>query len=354
VPAPDPYQILGVPPTASEEEIRRAYRQLARDCHPDRHGNDPEAVTRFKAISEAHRTLADPERRAAHDRLIQNRTPLPSRTSPAASMGAFIGNLFSRLSRSTPQADPSSRTQGRDLAAEVRIPFSVAMRGGSQSITIKREMVCERCHGSGAEPESPVTTCGTCRGHGTVQTRQSEKVVAHPCPVCQGRGTVARVACRRCRGAGVMPSEKTITVRIPPGIESGTRLRIAGEGERANDGKSSGDLYVTVNVQSHLGWTLHGSDIHSAVNVDLALATLGGSVSVETVDGWTPLPIPPGTQPGTQIQLKGRGVPTGGDGNTRGDHVVTVRVTIPRGLSDEARKQFRKFARSAGLHQTES
>ncbi|MBN1477774.1 DnaJ domain-containing protein [Candidatus Sumerlaeota bacterium] len=354
MPAPDPYQILGVPPTASEEEIRRAYRQLARDCHPDRHGNDPEAVARFKAISEAHRTLTNPNRRAGHDRRVQTQTPPPSRPSTAASMGAFIGNLFSRLSRGSATHGRPDQTQGRDLAAEVRIPFTVAVRGGSQSITIKREIICERCHGSGAEPESPVTTCGTCRGHGTVQARQSGEVVTHSCPVCQGRGTVARVPCRRCQGAGVVPSEKTITIRIPPGIEPGTRLRIAGEGERANDGKSAGDLYVTVNVESHAGWTLSGSDIHSEVNIDLALATLGGSLSVETVDGWTQLPIPAGTQPDTQIHLKGRGVPRGDEGNTRGDHVVTVRVTIPRGLSDEAKKHFQRFAKSAGLRRTES
>jgi molecular chaperone DnaJ len=150
-----------------------------------------------------------------------------------------------------------------------------------------------------------------------------------------------------------VPSEKTITIRIPAGIEPGTRLRIAGEGERADDGKSAGDLYVTVNVDSHAGWTLSGSDIHSTVNIDLALATLGGSLSVETVDGWTPLPIPAGTQPGTQIRLKGRGVPRAGESNSRGDHIVTVQVTIPRSLSDEARKQFQRFAKSAGLRQTE-
>jgi molecular chaperone DnaJ len=362
---PDHYRALGLAETATAEEIKRAYRRLARDCHPDRRGDDPTAADRFKEISQAHWALSDTARRAEYDRLRRDPLAKPKgaaarsqhgKPSAAQRAGAAAATLFQSLfgqGRTGASAGPG----GGDLSATIRIPFLIGIRGGTQALTIKRETTCDRCHGNAAEPNTPIATCPTCKGRGDVTVDQGSFGVTRVCHHCRGRGTLPRVACRRCHGAGVLARERAISVRIPPGIETGTRLRITGEGDPGVDGKPAGDLYVTVQIDDHPEWQRRGDDIHSDLTLDISQVVLGGTVAVETVDGTVQLKVPPGTQPETTFRLQGRGVVRGGgstNGNSggdseRGDHFVHAHLAIPSPLDADARKQFLKFARTAGL-----
>lgn len=333
-----------------------AYRRLARAWHPDLHRGDPEAERRFKMIAEAHWVLADEGRRAAYDRFRRGDTapqeqararPKGSQPRRGPSLATLFGQLVGSFARGGGSA-ASAEGRGQDLTAEIRLPFLVAVRGGTQALTIKRESACDRCGGKGAEPGSPVATCPTCRGQGQIFLDQGTFSINRVCHACRGRGTLPRVACRRCHGAGVLAVERKISLAIPAGIESGTKLRIAGEGQPGLNGQPSGDLYVAVTVEEHPHWRRDGADIHSDVVIDLGQAILGATLEIETVDGVVSLKIPPGTQPETLFKLRGRGVRRGGVTEARGDHYVRVHVAIPKDLTDSAKQRFAKLAKELG------
>lgn len=350
----DHYLILGLTEAATLEEIRRAYRRLAREWHPDHHPGDPLAAHRFKEIGEAHWVLSDAARRAQYDASRRPpppaQTPRPGRTgSVAANLGQFVGSLFTQFARPRPAPASAAPAKGQDLLAEIAIPFLLAARGGQQALTIKRERACTRCQGRGAEPETPVAPCGTCAGTGQVEFDQGSYSIRRPCHVCRGRGALPRVPCRLCRGASLVAEEKTLAVRIPPGIEPGTRLRLAGEGEASSPRSPRGDLYVTVRVTPHPSWRRQGADIHSEVSIDIAQAALGVTLSIDTLDGPVPLAIPAGTQPGSLFRLAGCGIVRDPAAGARGDHLVRVHVAVPKVLSEEAKRLLEKYAKVAGL-----
>lgn len=350
---PDYYRALGIKESASPDEVKSAFRRLARECHPDR-CNDPVAQRQFKEISEAHTVLSDPDKRRQYDQLRRNPIPKsppkgktqPEGTPKSGGFASFVGSILNTFAR--PTTAGAKGAQSRDLNAEIRIPFLVAARGGRQALTIKREMACDRCSGKGAEPETPVATCPTCRGKGEVVFDQGSFGINRVCHHCRGRGVIPKVACRKCHGSGVLATERTITILIPPAIESGTRLRIQGEGDPGNGSKPNGDLYVTVHVNDHSQWERRGTDIHSDLDITLAQAILGTTIAVESIDGLVNLRIPEGTQPETLFRMRGHGMKKSATGDDRGDHFVRVHVKIPRDLSDDAKKKIEKVLKSIG------
>jgi molecular chaperone DnaJ len=238
--------------------------------------------------------------------------------------------------------------KGEDIHAEIEIPFEQAVSGGKTTFQITREEECPRCNGSGTDPGSGMQTCPTCHGRGSVATSQGAFSISRPCPTCLGRGTVGGRACSQCSGNGTVTTARSITVTIPPGVSSGSKIRVAGQGQKGGQGGPPGDLILTVRVRQHPRLTRKGSDIYSEVTINLAQAVLGTRAPVETLDGMVNLRIPPGIQPGKKLRLKGKGVKKL-HGAGRGDHYVTVNVQIPESLSESEREAFTRFADTARL-----
>ncbi len=357
----DYYRILGVEHTASAEDIKRAYRSLAHRHHPDK-GGDQE---KFKEVNAAYQVLSDPAKRQQYDQFghafegegiggqeTRGFDPFGVRGSNVRfeDLGGF-GDMFSRFFGGA--ASSPEQHVGDDLAVQVVIPFTEMAFGAKREFPLNRNRPCPRCHGNLAEPETKIVTCGTCHGRG-VRERKSQTFLGtfmqqSICPTCHGEGKTAQTPCRECRGEGRTRRVETLVVTIPPGIESGTRLRIAGEGEAAPYGGSPGDLYVLVKVHHHPRFRRDGNDIMSEVQVPFTVAALGGEVRVETIDGEVPLAIPRGTASGVELHIKGKGIVVGryGDTGKRGDHRVTVVIAVPKKLTKEQEALLQKFGETS-------
>jgi molecular chaperone DnaJ len=366
VAAKDFYQVLGVSDSASQDEIKKAYRKLAKQYHPDANPNNTSAVERFKEISEAHGTLSDPEKRKQYDQMRRYGAFDGAHRRPAGAgagrgrggmgpedfgtqgydfgdlggLGDIFSSIFGRGRRE--EADG-----GDTLEAVVEVPFRVAMLGGKIPVTLPVTETCPTCKGTGGAPGATMSTCPECDGRGTISFGQGSFAVNRPCPQCRGRGKIPSEKCPTCRGAGEVRTERRIMITVPPGTETGTRILLRGQGQPSRPGGPSGDLIITFQVQPDRFFRREGLDIVADVPINLAQAVLGSRIRVRTLDGKKVLlRIPPGTQPGRKFRIKGQGIEKNG---RRGDQLVGVLVTVPDKLTPEQEELMKKFAESAGL-----
>jgi len=345
----DYYEVLGVAKTATEVEIKSAYRKLAMKFHPDKNPGDHTAEDKFKEAAEAYAILAEPEKRAMYDRFGHaGVTSTAGGFDPSVFTGFedILGNLgdifgFGDLfgggrRRSGPQ-------RGGHLRYDLEISFEESARGVETTIQIPRQESCDTCHGTGAAPGSNPTTCPQCRGQGQVRTQQGFFTVARTCPQCRGAGRIITKPCITCRGAGRVARERKIKVKIPPGIATGQQLRVQGEGEGGSAGGPPGDLFVAVQVQEHEFFRRDGVNLFCEIPVNFTTLALGGEIHVRTLDGKETVKIPEGTQTGTTLRLRGKGMPDV-SGRGRGDLFATVQVLTPRKLSREQRHLLNELA----------
>ncbi len=343
----DYYEILGVGRNASEAEIKSAYRKLALQHHPDRNQGHKEAEEKFKEAAEAYAVLCDPQKRQRYD--AYGHAGLGGAGAgfdPTifSDFGDILGDLFGF-------GDAFGRRRGgprrgADLRYNLELTFAEALFGTETSIQIPRAEACGTCHGTGAAPGTSPTTCSACRGRGQVTFQQGFFSVARTCGRCQGTGQVVATPCKDCGGQGHLTVERKLQIKIPGGVDTGSQLRISGEGEAGSAGGPSGDLYVVVRVEEHPFFQREGSALLCEVPIGFAQAALGASIEVPTADGGrTKVTVPEGTQSGTTFRVRGQGVPHLG-GRGRGDLHVTVRVVVPTRLSAEQRKMIDQLARS--------
>jgi molecular chaperone DnaJ len=352
----DYYEILGVPRNASADELKAAFRRLARQYHPD--VNDaPDAEERFKELNEAYAILSDPDKRAAYDRFGHAGVRGPGGAAPdfTVDFGDFadiFGDLFGfgGFGRSSSRSRNAPR-RGADLQYRLDLTFEEAVFGLEKEIEITRDEVCSTCGGTGAKPGTTPVRCATCNGSGEVrQVRQTfigSMVQVTTCPTCKGQGETIASPCTECQGRGLARKTRRKVVNIPAGVDTGTQIRLAGEGQPGENGGPKGNLYILIQVKSHKFFRRREFDIMLDLNINIAQAALGADVEVPTVDGPTMLKIPTGTQPGQVLNMKGKGVPRLRS-NGRGDQLVIINVEIPKRLNNEQRQLFEKLAKSMG------
>jgi molecular chaperone DnaJ len=344
----DYYEVLGVPRNASEQEIKSAYRKLALKHHPDRNSGDRQAEERFKEAAEAYGVLGDPEKRHRYDMYghagVGGAAGAGFDPTIFADFSDILGDFFGfgevfGRRRAGPR-------RGQDLRYNLEISFEEAAFGTETQLRIPRAEACATCSGTGAAPGTSPSTCPTCRGSGQVTFQQGFFSVARTCSHCRGAGRIVSEPCKSCGGEGQKQVERTLQIKIPPGVDTGSQLRISGEGEPGGKGGPPGDLYVVVRVQDHAFFKRDGTNLFCEVPVSVPQATLGAVVEIPTLDGSsTRLSVPEGTQSGTVLRVRGQGVPQLG-GRGRGDLHVLVRVVIPRHLSNEQRKLLEQLAKT--------
>jgi molecular chaperone DnaJ len=363
----DFYAVLGVPKGASADDIKKAYRKLARELHPDRNPGNPEAEERFKAVSEAYGVLSDDRQRKEYDEMRtlfgsgafrrSARTGGGFDPSDLFNFGAggtagtgadrrFGGSGFSDLFGSIFSggggAGRRGANRGRDVEAEVVLGFGDAVRGTTMPLTLRAPGVCDTCRGSGAKPGTQPKRCPQCGGTGLVTRNQGSFSFSEPCRECQGVGTIVEEKCPECRGTGGVTKARTLTVRFPPGVGDGQRIRLAGRGEPGERGGAAGDLYVTVKVRPDALFGRSGDDLTLTVPITYPEAVLGTDLRVPTMDGSVTLRVPPGTPSGRTLRARGKGVVR--RNGQAGDLLVTVEVTVPEKLSDSARAALEAYA----------
>lgn len=345
----DYYEILEISRTATEVEIKAAYRKLAIKHHPDKNPNDHTAEEKFKEAAEAYSVLSDPQKRAAYDRFGHQGVGSGAGAgfNPGFSNIEDIFDLFgfgdmfggSRGGNST----RTSAQRGADLRYDLEISLEEAAAGVEEKLRIPRLEKCDECSGTGAEQGSSAETCQTCSGSGQTRYQQGFFSVMRTCPNCAGKGQIIKNPCKKCRGAGRVEKEKTLEVKIPAGVETGSRLRINGEGEAGANGGPSGDLFVVIHVKEHEIFERQGANLYSAAPISFAQAALGAEIEVKTLDGEEKLKIPAGTQTGTVFRIKSQGMPSLG-GRGKGDLYVAVTLITPKSLTKEQRKLLEQLA----------
>src|SRR5215212_1776258 len=333
----DYYEVLGVERTAGEKEIKSAYRKLAQKYHPDRNPGDKEAEENFKEAAEAYAIVSDADKRARYDRFGHQGVS-------GAGAGGFDPTIFADFSDILGDffglgggaRRPGGMTRGADLRYDLTLTFEEAAFGTETTLRIPRLEGCSRCSGTGSADNKPPVVCSACRGQGQVRFTQGFFTVARTCPQCQGEGRVVSDPCPECKGEGRVEKERSISVKIPAGVDTGARLRLSGEGEHGRRGGPAGDLYVVLQVRPHKHFRRDGSTVLSRMSINYAQAVLGTSVEVDTLHGKAPLDVPSGTAHGRDFRLRGQGIDRL-DGSGRGDHVVTMEIDVPnpRDLSPE-------------------
>ncbi|HLM87386.1 MAG TPA: molecular chaperone DnaJ [Solirubrobacteraceae bacterium] len=336
----DPYEVLGVRRDASEQDIKKAFRQLAMELHPDVNAHDPDAEAKFKEAAEANEILADPERRATYDRYGHDGLRSGGYAPNFDGFGS-IGDLFNAFFGGGPSGGRAGSAQGGDAAVAIELDLRQAATGATSEVTFEAVERCEHCHGNGAEPGTPIETCERCGGAGQLQavtrTLLGQMVRTMVCDQCHGDGRVPKQPCRQCRGSGRLAAPRTLEVQVPPGIADGQRIRIGGRGHAGEAGAPPGDLYVVVRVRDDDSFVREGDDLITALDVAAPLAALGGTLDVPTLEGTTSIELPAGTQPGEVLTLRGQGMPALHRGR-RGDLRVVVNVLVPRRLNPEQRE----------------
>jgi molecular chaperone DnaJ len=346
----DYYEVLGVDRSATDAEIKSAYRKLALTHHPDRNPGNKQAEEKFKEAAEAYAILADRDKRAAYDRFGHAGVGAagaggfdPSVFSDFGDIFGGLGDLFGFGDLFGAARRRHGPMRGADLRYDLEIAFAESASGTETTIQIPRDEACETCGGSGAAPGSSPEVCPQCKGRGQLRYQQGFLTVTRPCGQCRGAGRVITHACETCRGAGRLTQERKLTVRIPAGIASGQRLRLYGEGEHGVNGGPPGDLYVVVHVKEHPFFQRDGDDLVCEAPVSFPILALGGSIEVPTLDGTSTVTIPAGTQSGTRFRVRGKGIPNV-SGRGRGDLHVVVRPTVPRKLTKEQKKLLEQLA----------
>lgn len=341
----DYYEVLGVSRTSTDVEIKRAYRTLAVQHHPDKNPDDPQAEDKFKEAAEAYAVLSDAQKRAAYDRFGHQGVGAgsagfdPGFTNIEDIFDIFgFGDMFGQQGRRR-----TTVQRGSDLRYDLEISLEDAATGKDEKLRIPRLEKCEECSGSGAEKGSQPETCITCGGSGQTRYQQGFFSVMRTCSNCQGKGQMIKSPCKNCRGQGRIEKEKTIEIKIPAGVETGSRLRVSGEGEAGANGGPSGDLFIVIHVAAHEHFERQGADLYAAVPVTFAQAALGADIKVKTLDGEEDLKVPAGTQTGTVFRVKGHGMPNLG-GRGKGDLFVAVTLVTPKSLTKEQRKLLEQLA----------
>lgn len=364
----DYYAVLGVPSTASADDIKKQYRRLAKQYHPDANANDPKAAERFKAISEAYTVLGNAEKRKQYDDMRRlgafdfsgstgQARPRGARTGSAPGGGSFkfedfdvgglggLGDLFGSIFGSRGRGrGPES---GPSVESTLEIPFRVAAKGGRVPLSVEVNEACATCNGSGAAPGAKLQQCSECGGRGTISFGQGGFAVNRPCPMCLGRGSIPSAQCGTCGGSGEVRTRKRVMITVPPGSDTGTKLRLKGQGGRGHNGGPPGDLVITLQVQADRFFKREGLDLIATVPINIAQATLGSKVSVRSLSGAkVSLRIPPGTPGGKRFRVKQQGIRKDG---TVGDLIVEVQIVVPESLTDEQRELMERFAEAGGL-----
>ena len=355
----DFYAVLGVPESASPAEIKKAYRKLAKQYHPDANPNNPQAGEKFKQISEANGVLSDPEKKAKYDQMRKLGAfggfaergpsgPRPGGRQPTeeafqfGDIGSFgLGDIFSSIfGRGRQQhAEPAAPEH---VEVTVSVPFRTAANGGKVPVVLVMTDICATCGGTGAEPGATITTCPECHGTGSISFGQGGFAVNRPCPVCRGRGKVPSQRCHTCNGSGEQRAERQLLVTVPPATDTGTRVRLKGQGPRTRAGGPASDVLITFRVDPDRFFSRDGLDILCEVTVTLRQALIGASIQVKTVGGAKiKLRIPAGSQPGRKFRLKGQGLEKNGQ---KGDQIVTVNVKLPEKLTPEQAAALKEFA----------
>ena len=375
-PQQDYYAVLGVPASATQDEIKKKYRSLASKHHPDKNPNDPKAADTFKSISEAYTTLGDAEKRKQYDDMRRlgafggfGGAGSRGGSRPGGTYGAGtgprpggginmddfgdvgiggLGDLFSSMfgggarTGGTQGARSRGPQRGADVEASLQIAFRVAALGGKVPVELDINEECATCHGTGAAPGARLETCAECNGRGTISFGQGGFAVQRPCPVCLGRGQVPTERCPTCAGAGEVRTRKTVQITVPPGVDTGTKIRLKGQGARGAKGGPPGDLLITFTVAPDRFYKRETLDLIAPVKIDIADATLGKKVNVKTLDGTkVAIRIPPGTQNGKRFRVRGHGIEKDA---VKGDLIVEVEVTIPEKLTPEQEEAMRRFA----------
>ena len=342
----DYYDVLGVSRSASADEIKKSYRRLAMKYHPDRNKEDESAEEKFKEAKEAYEILKDEEKRAAYDRFghdaVRGGGPGGPGGFSADGFSDIFGDVFGDIFGGGGRRGGSQVFRGADLGYELKLDLERAVSGESVTIDVPTQVACDECDGSGSEKGSSPTQCTTCGGAGQVRMQQGFFSIQQTCPACKGAGTIITNPCNKCHGRGRVSKTKTLSVKVPAGVDDGDRIRLAGEGEAGRNGGPPGDLYVEIRVTPHKIFERDGADLSTEVPVSVATATLGGEVELPTLDGHVALKIPAGTQSGKVFRLRGKGVTTVRD-RRQGDLFARVLVETPVNLTDEQESLLRKF-----------
>ena len=355
----DYYEVLGVPKDADDAALKKAYRVLAKKYHPDANPGDAEAEAKFKEASEAYGILSDPENRKMYDQFGHAAFEQGGGAGGAGGFGGFdfsgdmgdiFGDIFGDLfggGRSYSRGASNGPMRGANVRTGVRVTFEEAVFGCTKEIELTLKEECATCHGTGAKPGTSPVTCAKCNGKGKiVYTQQSffgQVQNVQTCPDCRGTGKIVKEKCSDCYGTGYISKKKTIQVTIPAGIDNGQSIRIAGKGEPGVNGGERGDLLVEVTVSRHPIFKRQDTTIFSTAPISFATAALGGTIRIKTVDGDVEYEVKPGTQTDTKVRLRGKGVPTLRNKNIRGDHYVTLVITVPEKLNDEQKEALRRF-----------
>jgi molecular chaperone DnaJ len=375
----DFYAELGVSSDASTDEIKKAYRKLARENHPDANPGDTRAETKFKAVSEAYGVLSDPEKRKQYDEArrlfgaggfsgsghggfggfggpggaggaggFDLGDLFAQQQGGAGGIGDLFGGLFGNRRGGGGAATANRPRRGADVETEVRIDFAESVRGATVPLRLSSPATCVTCHGSGSRPGTRPRTCPTCSGAGLVTRNQGAFAFSEPCPDCRGRGSIVDSPCPDCRGEGVSTRTRTLTVRIPQGVSDGQRIRLAGQGEPGRNGAAAGDLYVVVHVNPHKVFGRSGHDLTITVPVTFPELTLGTTLTVPTLDGKVSVKVQPGTHSGRTLRVRGKGV--GKKDGSSGDLLVTLHVAVPSKLDGHATEALEAYAEATADH----
>ena len=359
----DYYELLGVAKTATEDELKKAYRKMAMKYHPDRNPGNKEAEESFKKVSEAYEVLNDPQKRAAYDRYghaaFQGGAGAGPRAGGAGGgfhdpfdifrevFGGQGGGIFEEFFGGGGGGGGGGAQRGADLRYDLEISLEEAANGVEKEVSFRKPTTCSKCHGSGAEPGSKASRCPTCGGSGQVTTSRGFFTFRQACPTCEGAGTRIDKPCTQCGGHGRVNDTTKIKVRVPSGVDTGSKLRSAGNGEAGSHGAPSGDLYIVIHVADHDVFERQGDDLFVEIPIKFTLAALGGTIQVPTLSGKATLKIPPGTQSGTTFRLRGKGMPNL-RGGYQGDQLVRVHVEVPTAMNSEQRKKLEEFAVVSG------
>jgi molecular chaperone DnaJ len=352
-PKRDYYEVLGVQRTATDVEIKKAYRQRAWEYHPDRNPGDKESEEKFKEAAEAFEVLSDAEKRRLYDQ-FGHEGPRGAGFQGFSGVedifshfGDLFGDLFGMGGMGGFGGSPFRSARGGDLRVGVELTFAEAVVGATKDVRVRRRVRCNTCGGSGAKPGTSEEVCGTCGGRGQVVHAQGFFMIGTTCPSCRGKGRVVRQKCPDCRGEGVVSREERLAVNIPAGVDDGQTLRLSGKGEPGPHGGAPGNLYVELTVHPDPRFKRDGADLLTELELSYPQAALGAVVSVPTIDGETDVEVEPGTQPGTVVVLRGKGVPRVGR-HGRGDLLVRFNVGVPKELTEKQRELLRQLAHELG------
>ena len=349
----DYYEVLGISRDADETEIKRAFRKLAKDYHPDRNQGDGTAEVRFKEVNEAYEALKDPQKRAAYDRFGHAAFdggmggPQGFGADFSSSMSDIFDDLFGEFMGGRRGRGRGSHERGVDLRYNMEIGLGEAFAGKTAQIRVPGSVTCDQCSGSGAKPGTTASTCRTCGGAGRVRASQGFFTIERTCPGCQGQGEIIEDHCEFCSGSGRVAKERTLSVNIPAGVEDGTRIRLAGEGEAGMRGGPPGDLYIFLSIQPHEFFQRDAADLFCRVPIAMITAALGGEIEVPTLDGGrSRVKIPEGSETGKQFRLRGKGMPVLRSA-AKGDLYIQVEVETPKNLTKKQRDLLKEFDESS-------